>query len=163
MKEYVYVLILTAVMAAVAELLTDGEGASNMVRMVAGLCVLVALIQPIKEGIAWLGETARGESVPHEWLSLPDADLDAEAVFNQQLSDLSRREVERAAETILDERFGVRPEDCRVEATVESNGEQMSIQRVYVLLSGSAVLKNPHTIEAFLEQTFGGDCVVAVE
>lgn len=163
MKEYIYVLILTAVMAAVAELLTDGGSSAGVVRMVAGLCVLVALVQPVKEGILWLREASLGEADFEEWLTLPDEGVDAEAVFNGQLSQLGRQEVERATVSLLAEQFGVRPEDCRVEAELVGDGGEMRIECIRIVLSGMAILKNPHSIEAAVKEAFGGECVVAVE
>ena len=163
MKAYVYALILTAVVAAIAELLADGGGSSGAVRMVAGLCVLLALIQPIREGIVWLQSAAEGEIVPEEWVSLPEGDPKAEEVFGEQLLHVSQQAVEAEALSLLRDRFDVPSDGCRIRATVVSEGHGVRVERMTVLLSGSAALKNPHTIKAFMENTFGGECAVAVE
>ena len=153
-------MILTAVTAAVAELLTDGNGASGAVRMVAGLCVLLALIQPVKEGILWLRGAAEGE--PEEWVSLPEGDGEAQAVFQEQLNAIGEQAVTEAVRAVMKERFGVSSDQCRVEAAVilEATGQEVRTERIDVTLSGTAVLKNPRTIKAYLEQTFGCECVV---
>ena len=162
MKEYVYALILVAVMAAVAELLTDGTGASGAVRLVAGVCVLTALIQPLSDGVRWLRGSAVEENWS-EWLSVPKADVDADAVFSEQLGTLSEQAVVNEAKRLMRENFGIPSDQCRVVADVSVLDGVTQIQRITVVLSGSSVLKNPRNVKAFMEQTFGGECVVAVE
>lgn len=163
MKAYIYALILTAVMAAVAEFLTDGGGSSGALRTVAGLCVLLTLIQPVKEGLIWLRGAAEGEL--EEWVELPDDTVNAPEVFLEQMEMISEQAVTEAVTTVLAERFGVPSGQCRVGATVafDASGNVVGVESVTVFLSGSSILKNPHTIKAFLEQTFGGVCTVAVE
>lgn len=162
MESYVYALILTAVMAAIAELLTDGTGASGAVRLVAGLCVLTALIQPLGDGVRWLRGVSSEENLS-EWLSVPEADLDAGAVFSQQVSSLSEQAVADEAERLMQEKFGVPADQCRVVAEVAVEQGKPRIERLTVVLSGSAILKNPRTVQAYMEQAFGGECTVAVE
>ena len=162
MKVYLYALILTAVIAAVAEFLTDGNATSGAVRAVAGLCVLLAMIQPVKEGLLWLQGAAEGNL--EELVSLPEADMDAEVIFLEELGMVTEQVVADAVTAAMKERFGIDRQQCRVwvEVRTQKTGEPV-VERVAILLSGTAVLKNPHTIQAYWEQTLGCACTVAVE
>jgi hypothetical protein len=161
-KVYLYALILTAVIAAVAEFLTDGDATAGAVRVVAGLCVLLAMAQPIKEGLLWMRAAAEGEL--EEWVSLPEADVDAEAVFREELDGITEQVVVDGVINTMKERFSVESRQCRVQVAVRTQETgQVIVESLTVILSGAAVLKNPRTIQAYWEQTLGCACTVAVE
>ncbi len=159
MGSYVYGLIAVGVAAAVAELLTVGN--KGYVRLVAGLCILLACIQPLREGVSYLRDLAEGDLD----LSLPPAAEDAENygdMFNGYLSDTGRREVESWVETALTDVFGISREHFSVEARMTVREGVPCPEEIYISLQGKAILKNPHQIEDYISSRMTCPCHVFV-
>lgn len=164
MGRYVYGLILVGVSAAVVELLAVGGDASRMkghLRLVAGLCILVACLQPMREGIAYLTSLAEGE-LP---LTLPHKDVEEEnyqEMFDGYLGDTGSREVKVWVETTLTDVFGISEEHSTVEVSMTVADGVPCPAEVYIALSGKAILKNPHRIEEYISSRLACPCYVSV-
>lgn len=161
---YVYGFILTAVMAVLVEMLVPAGGKlGGHVRLVAGLCLLVALIGPIREGIGLLRSAADGSwewGIPEEF---PEIDTDYEGMLGDHLASLGQREMEAWVSTTLTERFGIPAERATVTATVTAGeGGVPVLRHIHIRLTGSSVFKNPHEVEAFFTEQLGCPCTVAV-
>jgi hypothetical protein len=158
-NKYIYSLIITSVIAVLAELIIpkgEGAGIGKYVDMISGLCVVIALISPVKAGVDWLLELEAdgigGLVSEHE---LPDAESYAEA-FEMQILDASQEEVRR----LICKNFKIDPENIRVSLRFS---EEYALQSVSVILRGNGVFVNPAEVTQYVRKTFGCECVVAVE
>lgn len=167
MKTYIYSLILVAVLAALVEmLLPDGQEGrmSGHIRLITGMCILLALLPPLRQGVLFLGDLADGS---YE-LTLPDGaeaqgEAGYESVFDGYLSDISRKQTEAWAYEVLSEVFGISKENVRVTVTASAGeGNVPVLENIHVVLSGKAILKNPHEIEAYIAARLGCPCDVSV-
>ena len=159
-----YALIATAVAATLAELIApQGEGGrmGGAVRLVAGLCILIALIQPLREGLALLRATAEGD------LSalIPDVELSGEeydSVWADTLASMGEREVASWVEGVLEQEFRITRGNYRVQVICEQDDATLRVREVHIALWGAAVWKDPHAIEAYVSERLSCPCAVSV-
>lgn len=154
-------LAVAATDALLEYLLPGGKDArmASSLRLVTGLCVLLALAAPLREAAGLLSSLSDGGG----WASmLSGGDVTpGEDYLGQYLSGQSADAVAAWAKAELNDRFGIPPDLCRVVVTMSADGT--SVQRVDVVLTGQARLTNPHLIEEHFARETGGECRVTVE
>ena len=167
MKTYILTLLAASLAAAVIQLLAPkGEGGKlgEHIRMMAGLFLLVSLLNPLKEGIALLRSAAAGELSEYLTVTVPEGDPeDYGAVFGDTLSFVGREEVGAWVISELDARFGIPPSGCRVSVACAVEEEMLTVREVRIALLGSYAVRDPHPIESHVTKTLGCPCYVTVE
>ena len=165
MGAYVYSLILVGVCAAVVEWLTLGGEGSKMtghLRMVTGLCILIACLQPIGEGITYLKNLSEGDLTA----TLPEVDIDHSdynQMFNDYMGDMGKQEITTWIEQTMQEVFGISAEDVDIDVVMDTTTQDVPTPaEVYLSLSGKAILKNPHQIESYIASRLMCPCYVSV-
>ena len=151
---YIYSLILTALVTVIVELITPSASAtSRQVNFVCGLCIAVALIMPVKEGVEWL------IAAQHEGFFDIGGDHvlieDYDDAFSEQINKLSEDELKR----VLCERFDISSENVDVRLILD---EDYNIGQITVILSGKGIFANPHELINYLENTYGCEAEVAI-
>ncbi len=166
MAPYILTLLVASLAAAVVELLAPrGEGGrlAGHVRMIAGLFLLVALLDPLQKGIELLQSAADGELTEDILSALPDdTPIDYESTFHAGLSAVGARETEAWVSSTLASSFSVPATDAIVAAVCETVDGGLIITEVRIALSGSSLLTNPHPIETYFEEQLGCPCYVTV-
>ena len=166
MNSYILTLLSASLAAAVVELLSPkGEGGklTSHIRMVAGLFLLVALLDPLRTGLALLRDATEGDLTSRLESMLPHGDPDGyEAAFGDTLTAISRTEVEAYAISALEADFGIPPEACTVSAICSYGGETLTLTELRISLHGSHALTNPHPIEAYFAERLECPCYVTV-
>lgn len=173
---YLYTLLATALVAAVAELLLPRGGRTGgAVRLLGGLCLLVALITPLGEGLTLLRSVAEEGMEAALWEEVWEVggeDLtpaDPSALWGETLSALTEEAAVTAVKEHLESRFSIPPEGCRVAVTVtalpptnDPEGIPLpTLTEVRVTLLGVYLTRDPYAIETALSARFG--CEVRVE
>ena len=160
-----YALIATAVAATLVELIApQGEGGrrGGQVRLIAGLCILIALIQPLREGITLLRAVAEGNLSE----MIPDMELPSEeeygSVWADTLEGLGEQEVASWVEGVLGREFGINPDNRRVQVICENTDSTLCVREVRIALWGAAIWKDPHAIEAYVSERLFCPCTVSV-
>ncbi len=164
MSTYILTLLAASLAAAVIELLSPkGEGGriASHVRLVAGLFLLVMLLEPLQEGLNLLRSAAAGELT----IRLPQASdihdtADYGYAFWDTVEAVSRGEVEAWVTEILEAEFSIPPSDCVVEAVCERDGDGLVLRELRIGLRGKYMLKDPHPIEAYFSERLGCPCYV---
>ena len=165
MTTFVYGLMLVGVSATLAEWLTLGGEGSAMkghLRLVIGLCVLVACIYPLGEGITYLKNLALGDLQ----VNLPSQNQnheDYQHMFDQYLSDTGGQEIKDWVEDTMSQVFGIDKDLCEVLVEMDTSQGIPQVTEVYITLRGKAVFKNPHQIEAYIASHLSCVCHVLVE
>lgn len=160
-----YGLIAAAVAATLVELIApQGEGGrlGGQVRLVAGLCILIALIQPLREGITILRAMAEGELSE----MLPDVELppqeEYDSVWADTLVGMGEQEVESWVAGVLEREFRIDSDNHRVQVICETDDGALCVQEVRIALWGAAIWKNPHAIEVYVSERLSCPCTVSV-
>ncbi len=166
MNAYILTLLSASLVAAIIELLTPkGEGGriAAHVRMIAGLFLLVALLNPLKEGILFLHSAAEGDLVGRIEEHLPHYDVyDYESAFRDTLTTVGKVETEAWVISALEAIFGIPSEGCIVEAVCETQENTVALQEVRITLCGKYALEKPHPIEAYVTDQLKCPCYVTV-
>ena len=166
MHAYILTILTASLGAAVVELLAPkGEGGriTGHVRMIAGLFLIVALLDPLREGILFLRSAADGDLTARLEEVLPERDSeDYGKVFDSTLAAVSRAEVEAFVISALGTVFGIPETDCRVEAVCEAEDGTPVLCEVRIALGGDSVFKDPHPIESYVTAQLQCPCHVTV-
>ena len=164
---YLLSLLTASLAAAIAELLAPkGEGGriTAHIRMVAGLFLLVALLNPLREGIRLLRDTALGDPAARlEDLIPSDLETDYAAVFGDSLTAISSREVEAWITTQLESRFDIPSSGCRVWVSCSYEGDTLTVTEARIALLGQYALKDPHPIESYFTNQLNCPCFVTAD
>ena len=171
MSAYILTLLSASLAVCVIELLLpkgDGERVASHVRLVSGLFLLVALLNPLREGLTLLRSAASGElgEVIAERLPTSSPEEDYAASFNATLSEVGRREVEAWVKETLSAVFAIPSEGCAVEAVCQveetEEGVALSLAELRIGLKGKYILEDPHPIETYVSERLGCPCFVTV-
>ena len=180
MSAYVLTLLGASLAACMVELLVpklDGGRMVGHVRMVAGLFLLVILLEPLADGLAFLKAAADGglanalantlEGVIQLQPEQPSAsEGDYEEVFLSSLNQLGRQETEAYVTETLGKTFSIPPSACAVEAVFDFHREspeaEAFLREIRIGLKGIYGLEDPHPIEAYFAERLGCPCFVTV-
>jgi hypothetical protein len=157
-NKYIYSLIITSVVAVIAELIIskNDNGISRYVDLICGLCVAMALIAPVKGGVEWLIRYSDGGIdgiiLDHE---LPPKENYSD-IFDLQLQGITEDEICRQ---ICNE-FGIDSKNIRINAHFD---DSYAPQTINVVLNGKGILKDPTQIIRYINTAFNCQGTVAVE
>lgn len=167
MKPYILSLLSASLVAAVVELIAPkGEGGrmASYIRMVAGLYLLVALLNPLREGISLLRSMADGDLVSRvESLFPSDVETDYNGVFGDSLTAIGEDEICSWVTDAMESRFGIPPDGCRAWASCAYDENILTITEVRISLQGNYALRDPHPIETYFSSQLDCPCYVTVE
>lgn len=162
MREFVLRVLTVALLCGLIEQLTpagEREGLRRAVRLLSGLFVLICIFTPISriDGEAFpsrLGAWAR--EMEH------DAQTEYEALMEEKLTLGTTVQLEEALYELLERRLGIARSDCTVRVEAVREGETLVLSHVRVCVWGKAMLADPRTIEALVEERMDCPCTVAV-
>lgn len=158
MKEYLLsVLAAALVIALVGILAPNGSGSS--LKLVSALFLLLAIAAPLPKLLT---------SIPQriEDLFQVGGQKGDEEDFRQEtdltLENASKAYLAQSLTQLLEEKFSIPAGEVR--CTVRwVEGDEIRPEKVTVILSGSAIWKNPAPIEETVTQLLGCECVTAIE
>lgn len=166
MNIYILTLLSAALVAAVAELLSPkGEGGrtASHIRMVAGLFLLIALLEPLRAGVELLRNAVSGDLAARLEASLPaESPEDYGAILGDTLTAISRDEVETYVGMALERDFGIPPSGCTIAAICAYEDGTLTLQELRISLRGTHILQDPHPIEAYFTEKLNCPCFVTV-
>ena len=161
MRETVIALFLSVLGLSIISMLAPGEGKG--IRLVVGLCVIVALLVPLKNLAADFSADTLLSLSPYPDRENGEEESQYRAELASVLQEAGKAGLESEVASRLSAQFGMDRADFRVHVdTVSVNGE-LRTEKIVVLLSGSAVFKDPHAISAYVEEWVGCQCAVALE
>ncbi len=154
MREYIAALISVSIICSIASFFV-AEGAKKQIGFVCALCILCVTLSPAID-IAELilnfdiGDIASDYGDPEEY----------ESIFDGSVADFDRVNTEMAVSEILNKRFNILHEDCRVSVTLSS--DRSRVDRIFIRLYGGAVWADTGKIEEYFESLLGCEVVTAV-
>lgn len=136
----------------------EGDGVKRTVCFIGALCVLSVLIAPVGNVLGWLGQVGEGVS------SLFDREQ-YEQRYEQQYRDyllsFGSDSIAEALREHICEQFDMPNEQCHVRVTTGEREGELCVEDVTVILSGTALFRDPYKIEAYIGELLGCRCTVA--
>jgi hypothetical protein len=144
-----------AVAAAVVELLVPPAegGTRRFLQFLTALAVLVLILRPFLSRLSetdglLLGDVDRGDEAMRS---------EYERIFSEAVESRSAEQLRQGLKQLLEAEYGIEPQDCEVSVTP---GEDGMPERILVVLSGKAILRDPDGIEDMLRDKFGCEAEV---
>ncbi len=159
MKAYLLSIMAASLAIAVVNMLTP-SGQVKYVKLLTSLVLVCVLIAPLKGAVETVIAWGSGD------LTLPGVEADDEETLQKELenatTEASKSYVAQRLTEALQTEFSM--DAGTVRTHIEwSAGDTVRPQRVTVLLSGASIWKNPHEIQAYVEELLGCECVTAIE
>lgn len=158
MKEYLLSLLCTSVVIALVGILTPNATASQL-KLIASLffiCVLAAPIPRFLESIPDLMQELTGTTEKE------DLEEDYREQTNAALENASKTYLAQTLTSLLEQRFAIPVGEVRC-TILWDDADEVRPKKVTVILSGSAIWKNPNEIESAVRELLGCECVTAIE
>ena len=162
MKEYIISLITAALLASLIGLLSpqgEGGGLSRHLRLLTSLFLLCVLLSPAIDFLLSLKDAALGDAL------FPEGDASQKEEYEQSLDEALSSATGTYLATLLTDaleaEFSIPEGEVRCSVTLSEDGSRPT--RIRVILSGSAIWKDPEGIEAFVTERVGCECVTAIE
>ncbi len=159
MKAYLLSIMTASLAIALVNILTPGTQV-KYVKLVTSLVLVCVLIVPLKSAVETVIAWGSGE------LEIPGIETDNTDDIQQELenatTEASKAYVAQRLSEALQAEFSMDTGTVRVHIEW-STGDTVRPRRVRVLLSGSSIWKNPHEIQAYVEELLGCECVTAIE
>ncbi len=147
---------LISVLAPVGE----GGGINKNIRLVFGLCVAIVCIKPIVDIVDGVYELDIGSIV-----EMPEQESEKyDDIFDMSYTSAEVEELKRGVKQMLSDRFGIEEHECSVSVKLyEKAGGEKELERMYITLSGAAILKNTEEIENYLSHIFNCEIITIIE
>lgn len=136
---------------------SGGGGAlKKYVGFIASLCVLCIIIAPAVRTLDAVSEFFGGGL--DGWLCEYEQSYEDE--YYGYLVSYGRENAEDGVRELICREFSIDSEDCHVSTDVSESNGVLRLDRIRVMLSGSAIFKNPYEIEKYLTEIFECECIV---
>lgn len=159
MREYLMSVICAALAVGVIGVLVpegEGGGLRRHMGLIGALCVVAILISPAHHLLEFLGGLSEGD-----WHVDTEQNVEQyEAEYSKYLASLGERELADGLATLICNEFDISPEQCHVNAKIGQYDGQAMAEQVTVILSGTALLRDPYAIEKFVSEMLGCECTV---
>lgn len=154
MTAYLLTLFGSALAVALVDLLVPERGRKT-VRLISALFLLCVLSAPLPRAFRVIRD-----------YTIPDAAQDAREEYTQKMKQAmesaSRTYFARTLTELIGEQFALAEGSVRCEIEWEADNETVP-KKITVILSGSAIWRDPEKIESFVEDLIGCECVTAIE
>lgn len=163
MTAYIISLVSASIAVALISILSpegSGGGIAKHIRLLSALFLICVLIAPVGKFIGGLRDLANGD------FSLPQIDLPNEEDGNLQmqdaLDDASKKYFLDSLTILLLQEFSIQEGDLSCKAVWTERDGQAVPKKITVILSGSAIWKDPNKIQSFVSELLGCECVTAI-
>ncbi len=164
MKEYIVSLITAALVAALIGILSpDGEGGglAKHMRLLTSLFLLCVIIAPVGEMIGSFDDLLEGTD------PFPEIDGSTAEDYQTQLEEALASAAKPYFASLLIEaierEFSIPTGEVRCAIRWSEDAGNAFPERISIILSGSAIWKDPSGIENFVRERIGCECVTAIE
>ena len=149
--------------ALVGILTPAGErgGIEKHMKLLTSLFLLCVILSPLTDLVGSLRDRFENSL-------LPDGEVDSQAdsykeQMEQSLQNASSAYFVRLLTELLEERFEISQGDLVCAVQWKQEGDALSPTHVTLILSGSAIWKDPRVMEDFVEELLGCTCNSAIE
>lgn len=164
MQSYLFSIIGAALAATVIGILTPkGEGGtvSSHIRLLTALFFICVLIAPIRSMLNTFTEFVNGEI--HISGTNGAESTDYQKQLDEALEASSKSYFTQMLTKTLESTFSIDTGNIRCTVHWGEQEERLQPTRVTIVLSGSAIWRDPDRLEAFVTDLLGCECVTAIE
>lgn len=158
MKSYLISLFGASLTIALVDLLAPANS-QKLLKLLSALLFLCVLAAPLPALMEDLGALS-GEGL---LTTPPSASEEMTEQMNQALQSASKTYFVQSLTALLEREFSIPAGELRCVVLWEEDNDQLIPQRVTVILSGSAIWKDPDPIEKTVSSLLGCECVTAIE
>ena len=163
MNGYVISIACVSVICSLASLISpegEGGGLGKQIRLISALVLTVVCISPVAALMEALSSFDPS-------LLLPEIEDEGNGeygeIFDGAFELSEERELENRISQILLEKFEISDDECSVSFVISEGEEGRVLERIFILLRGSAIWKDTGEIEGYLYNIFGCEIVTAIE
>lgn len=164
MNKYLLSVILSSISIGLCDILVPKHnGIDRLVKFIEMLIILIVSVNPVMEAI---GEIDQGilDGIKNDLAVKDESYLDEyNSIFEQYLNDYSIDEIQEYIKKILEQKYSIPGEECRIQIDTEQLESQLTITNIRILLSGTSIFKNPYKIESEIESIFSCECQVLID
>ncbi len=161
MGTYIISLLSAALAIAIIGNLTPEGGISKHIRLLSSLFLICVLIAPASKMIEALRAIANGSFELDRFEESSESDIRDQ--MQAGLDESSKKYFLDSLTQMLEVEFSIEQGDIRCKATWAERDKEIVPERITVLLSGSAIWKDPIKIETFVTELLGCECITAIE
>lgn len=157
MKEYLLSVLAAALAISLIGILAP-NGSQSALKLLSALFFLCMIAAPLPQWLSALPKRIEEITTPPQ----NTAEQDYQQQATDALNAASKAYLAQILTQFLEEKFSIPTGEVRC-AIRWAEGEEALPERVTVILSGSAIWKNPKDIEAAVTNLLGCECVTAIE
>ena len=158
MKEYLLSLLAASLCAALVGILAPSNF-QKYVRFISSLFLICVLVAPLPRVLSSINAP---DGLP-DLIGSSSASSDYKDRMEEALEQASGTYFAEMLTQLIEERFSISEGTVRCSVKWRDGGDRLTPERVTVILSGSAIWKNPSEIESFVGSLLGCECVIAIE
>ena len=158
MSGYVITLIGTVIICSLAAMLAPEEnGMLGYVKLAAGLCILCVAISPITSFV----ETVDGLFESDGFLSDIWGAEELDGIYENGLIGVSEASVSEGLRDMICREFELKADEIEVSVKLsEKDGECVAEGVTVILVSGRAIITDPHEVIAYVERVLECRCEI---
>ncbi len=155
MKNYVMMLVGASLLTGMLGVICPRKH-QKYLRLLCGFCMIAILVAPLPTCFDALGD--RLSSVEGE-IGEEDA-KNYEEIYHKALGDANQKQLESWLQTRFVQTYSLDQEDLSVSVVLTQEGENVSVKKTIVFLSGGAILVDPGEMISFVEETLSCPCEI---
>ena len=135
----------------------ESSGVRRALDFCLSLCLLIAVVTPMGGMLRDAGKMINEnvfESV------IPEAEMPADEAVSSALAEKSKRMIEGRLEELICKSFEINGEKVAVTASVDVSESGVSLERVTVWLSGTALMTDPREIKSLIAEYTDAECEI---
>ena len=161
-KEYLLSLLAASVLIAMLGMLAPDGGIGKHLRFLLSLFLICVLASPLSSLPNWISDLQNAD-LRLPWEEQTDMEEDYSQQMEEALSASSKEYFNQSLTQMLTQRFDAENGTLRCVTEWDTNGDELRPKRITVLLSQSAIWKDPQAIRSFVAELLECECVVALE
>ncbi len=161
MKGYIISVMCVSVVASLVSILSpdgDGGGMARNMKLICGICIVTVAVNPIFSLIKEVKNLDIESMVGDDYEK-----NDYQDKFDSSYAEAELENLRIGIRQMLSDKFGIDMSESSVSLTVSKNGSgEMELERILIILYGSAIFKNTTEIESYIGEIFACETVTAI-
>ena len=161
MKEYIVTLIAVSILCGVISVLSPegvGGGIKKHMNLLLSLCVLSIIMAPVgnllKKGDGFELDLF-GDFIDSE-----NAEQKYDEIYKNTLGGYTAESVSAGSKNMLCKAFDIDGDDVDVCVVLGDNEEELTVEKVHLIIYSGAVVKDPRTMSEYLTGLFNCECEI---
>ena len=159
MRAYLLSLITASVCIAVAGVLAPSGGIGKYVRLLCALFLITVISAPLGGLLGGFRELVNGDWRLPTW----EEESSNSPSLQETINEASKAYFSESLTRLLEEEFSIRQGEIECRTVWSTDTEKITPKSIRLLLSGSAVWKDPHAIEAYVVDLLQCECIIAIK